>query len=263
MYKHYLTKSKRRTWFSIVLLVIAFDGFSQQFNSDNYITLPHGTATTCITTGQRNAGLLVVYALLPGFELTFQSTMFWPNDSINSSQYFTTNVYGKYMFWANEKNTGGAAIFLGAGKSPGYYTETGYSAMHKNYWTALPVTFPLFNNTISWDIMPGALVDFDHGNNNKTAWGFTYSTRVAIYKVIPKTAIVAEFYGTEGDVHSTPEYRVGLRWEPNDYIVPAITYGAAIDGSRGPGVEIGVVVFSSAFLKKEYIKNNHIIYPEK
>jgi hypothetical protein len=60
--------------------------------------------------------------------------------------------------------------------------------------------------------MPGALVDLDYGNNKETAWGFTYSTRIAVYKVIPQTAIVAEVYGTEGKAYSKPECKVGLRW---------------------------------------------------
>jgi hypothetical protein len=106
--------------------------------------------------------------------------------------------------------------------------------------------------------MPGALVDLDYGNNKETAWGFTYSTRVAVYKVIPQTAIVAEFYGTEGKAYSKPEYKVGLRWEPNSYIIPAITYGGCFDGSPGAGFEIGVVIFSPQFLKKDFIQNNSI-----
>ena len=47
--------------------------------------------------------------------------------------------------------------------------------------------------------MPGGMVDFDYGNNKKTAWGFTYTTRLAIYKVIPQSAIVGEYYGTAGE----------------------------------------------------------------
>lgn len=242
----------------IVLLLSVGAVYAQQFNSDNYLTMPHGTGTFVLTTGERNATMFSTFTLLPRFELNFQSSLFWADESLNTSQYFSINIFGKYMFWVNKANTGGAAIFLGAGKSPGYYTQDGYSALHKNYWTALPVTIPFFSNTISWDIMPGALVDLDYGNNKETAWGFTYSTRIAVYEVIPQTAIVAEVYGTTGEAYSKPEYRVGLRWEPNNYIVPAISYGACFDGSPGAGFEIGIIIFTPQFLKKDFIKNNSI-----
>jgi len=242
----------------LFLSLLAETAQAQQFNSDNYLTMPHGTGTFILTAGERNATMYSVFAVLPGVELNFQTSLFWEDKSANSPQHFTTNIFGKYMFWVNKAKNGGAAIFLGIGKSPGFFSESEYSAMQKNYWTALPVTFPLFNNTISWDIMPGAMVNFDYGNNGETAWGFTYSTRIAIYKVIPKTAIVGELYGTEGEAYSKPEYKVGLRWEPNSYIVPAITYGACFDGSPGAGFELGVMIFTPQFLKKDFIRNNTI-----
>lgn len=244
----------------IVLLISMQSVYSQQYNCDNYLTMPYGTGTFVLTTGERDATTYSTFALLPRFELNFSASLYWADEALNSPQYFSLNIFGKYMFWVNDANTGGAAVFMGIGKSPGYYTQNGYSALHKNYWTAIPVTIPFFNNTISWDIMPGALVDFDYGNNKETAWGFTYSTRVAVNKVIPKTAIVAELYGTEGKAYSKPEYKVGLRWEPNSYIVPAISYGACFDGSSGAGFEIGVIIFTPQFLTKDFINNNTIVY---
>lgn len=231
---------------------------AQQFNTDSYLTMPHGTGTFTLTSGERNSSIYATFSLRPRFELNFSTSLFWEDEKTNSPQHFATNIFGKYMFWVNKTNNGGAAFFLGIGRSPGFYIQEGYSALHKNYWTALPVTFPLFNNTLFWDIMPGALVDLDYGDNKKTAWGFTWSTRVAVYKVIPKTAIVGEIYGTEGDAYSDPEYKIGLRWEPNDFIVPAITFGSNLNGGKGPGFEIGIMIFTPQFLKKDYIKNNHI-----
>jgi hypothetical protein len=244
----------------IVLLLSVSAVYAQQYNSDNYLTMPHGTGTFVLTTGERNSGMVSSFALIKNFEFFVQTFLFRDIRVDDYSQHFNTTVYAKYMFWVNKANTGGGAVFLGMGQSPGSFTQDGYSPLHKNYWTAVPFTIPFFNNTISWDIMPGALVDLDYGNNKKTAWGFTYSTRVAIYKVIPQTAIVGEFFGTEGKAYSKPEYKVGLRWEPNSYIVPAISYGGCFDGSLGAGLEIGVMIFSPQFLKKEFIKNNHIEY---
>jgi len=252
------SKNFRALMAILFLILLTGSAQAQQFNSDNYLTMPYGTGTFILSNGQRNATMYSVFALLPNFELNFQASLYWEHDSSESSNRFTTNIFGKYMFWVNKQKNGGAAIFLGIGKSPGYYTESGYSAMHRNYWTALPLTVPLFNGTLFWDLMPGALVDLDHGNHNSTAWGFTYSTRLAIYKVIPKTAIVGEIYGTAGEAESKPEYKAGLRWEPNSWIAAALTYGAALDGGRGAGFEVGVMIFTPQFLKKDFIKNNSI-----
>lgn len=252
----------KHIYITIFLLYgIYLKGYSQQFNSDSYLTMPHGTGTMIFTTGQRNSTLYMAMAVLPNFEVTVSANLYFPTDSLKSFRRFTSNVFVKYMFWVNEAKNGGGGIFLGMGQSPGYFNgENEYSQMRKNYWTAVPITIPLFNNTLSWDIMPGALVDFDYENNKKTAWGFSYSTRLAIYKVIPKTAIVGEIFGTEGDAYSKPEYKAGFRFEPNDYIIPAITYGACLDGSKGAGFEAGIMIFTSAFMKKEYMKNNRIEY---
>ncbi|MDX8339032.1 hypothetical protein SLH46_07545 [Draconibacterium sp. IB214405] len=251
-----------------ILICLLFIGFlstsnkvnAQQFYTDSYVTMPKGTGTFILTSGEHNANIYSVFALFKGFELNFQATLFYEDKPTNATNYFTTNIYAKYTFWVSNDRSAGAAVFLGIGKAPGYFTNSGYSAMHKNYWTAVPVTIPLFGNTISWDIMPGGLVDFDYGDNDKTAWGFTYSSRIAIYKVIPKTAIVGEIFGTEGQVHSKPEFKAGLRWEPNPWIVVAGTYGAMLDGGQGSGFELGVMIFTPKFLSKDFMRNNEIQY---
>ncbi|NJN26359.1 MAG: hypothetical protein HC819_10455 [Cyclobacteriaceae bacterium] len=264
-----INKNITKNWLSMIqFLALSFAlaiGFvnmvsAQQFNTDNYLTMPHGTGTFVITTGQRNATLISSFALVPKFEFFVQGNLFRDYRIDNYVQHFTTTVYAKYMFWANKKNNGGAAAFFGFGQSPGYYADTEYTQLHKNIWTAIPITIPLFKNMISWDIMPGGMIDFNTKDTNEIALGFTWSSRVAIYKIIPKTAIVAEVYGTEGQASSKPEYKIGLRWEPNDFIVPAISYSSQLSGGYGAGLEIGVVIFTPQFLKKEFIQNNHITY---
>lgn len=249
---------------SVIIGILLISNFlrvnGQQFNSDNYLTMPHGTGTFVITGGERNSTIISSFALIKHFEFFAQANLFRDYRIKDYDQHFTTTLYAKYMFWVNRQNNGGAAVFLGVGQSPGNYSNTEYTQLHRNIWTAVPVTVPLFNNVISWDLMPGALFDYERGPDKEKAWGFTWSTRLAIYKIIPKTAIVGEFYGTEGQAYSKPEFKVGLRWEPNDFIVPAISYGACLDGSYGSGFEIGIVIFSPSFLKKDFIKNNHINY---
>lgn len=250
---------ERKDWLLIVpflmLTFILLPGFvneakAQQFNTDNYLSMPHGTGTFVLTTGQRNAGMASSFALIPNWEFFAQVFLFWENEQELSPQHFNLQVYTKYMFWVNEKNTGGGAVFLGIGKSPGYWEQTEFIETHRNVWTALPITIPFFNNAVSLDLMPGALYDWSNRQAGEPAWGFTYSTRLAVYKIIPQTAIVAEVYGTEGAAYSRPEYKVGLRWEPNNTVVPAITYGGTFDGSRGARLEIGVIIVSPQFLKK-------------
>lgn len=202
-----------------------------------------------LTAGQRNGTLITSFALFPNREFFAQATLFWGNQDQQLAQHFSTNLYAKYMFYQNDAASGGGGVFLGMGKSPSYFSQNRYVDMHKNYWTAVAVTIPFLESMISWDIMPGRLVDFEGGDNNSTAWGFTYSTRLAVYRIIPQSALVGEIYGTVGEAYSKPEFKVGIRWEPNTTVVPAITYGAALDGTNAAGLEIGVMIFSPQFLK--------------
>ena len=224
---------------------------AQQFNSDNYLTMPHGTMSTTLTFGQRNSGIIASFALIPRFEFFAQATLFNEDSSQEVSSHFTTTVYGKYMFWVNSGNNGGGGVFLGLGKSPGMWTKTQFVELHKNIWSSVALTFPFFNGKVSWDLMPGLVYDWNTEAESQSGWGFTYSTRVAVYSIIPQSALVGEIYGTEGDLFSPMEYKVGVRWEPNKTIVPAITYGNTFSGAgRGARFEIGVTIFSPPFFKK-------------
>ena len=224
---------------------------AQQFNSDNYLTMPHGTMSTTQTLGQRNSGIIASLALIPRFEFFAQATLFYDDASLEIPSHFTTTVYGKYMFWVNSENNGGGGVFLGIGKAPGYWTKTQFLDLHRNVWSAAAFTFPLFKNQVFWDLMPGLVYDWSSAEESPGGWGFTYSTRVAAYGVIPQSALVGEVYGTEGDLFSPMEYKVGIRWEPNKTIIPAITYGNTFSGAgRGARFEIGVTIFSPPFFKK-------------
>ncbi len=248
----------------IILLVLFGHSSShlnaQQFNSDNYVVMPHGTGTFVITNGERNAAFVNSFGLIPRFEFFVQGNLFWENEKTESPQHFTATLYAKYSLWVNTQKSSGVSVFLGFGKSPGYYTQKEFLTLHKNYWTAVVYTLPLFNKTIYWDFMPGGMVDIDYKGSKNAAWGFTYSSRINVYKLIPKTAIVAEIFGTEGSIYSAPEYKIGLRYEPNDFIIPAITYGNTLSGTGGAGFEIGLVIFTPQYIKKSYIQNNHIEY---
>ena len=96
--------------------------------------------------------------------------------------------------------------------------------------------------------MPGASYTIDNGTIEKPGWSFTYSTRLAYYPFNPKAAIVGEIFGSAGETGTLPEYKIGIRWEPNQYVVFAITYGQEFSDNNGAGFEIGGMFFSPPFL---------------
>ena len=95
--------------------------------------------------------------------------------------------------------------------------------------------------------MPGASVTRNYGKEKTTAWAFTYSSRVAWAFKNPKWNIVGEVFGTGGEVVAIPEYKVGLRYEPSQYGVFALTYGHEFAGSLGAGFEFGVMLYTPPF----------------
>ena len=83
------------------------------------------------------------------------------------------------------------------------------------------ITFAFREATVSWDLLPGVIVNLDEDQSGKTAWGMTWSSRLAVYKIIPQSAVVAEVFGTAGEAYAEPTYRVGVRWESPRVIVAA------------------------------------------
>jgi len=237
----------------LVILVVFFSItfcdqiHAQQFNSDNYWTAPHGVSTIIATAGQNYSTLLDVFALFPGWEFNIGATLYRKDETANTTQHFSALFYVKHMFYENEAKTAGWAAMAGTGVYPGYLKSGTVTSSFRSYWVSVPVTIPFFDNTLSWDILPGGLVNLDHGADKTEAWGFTYSSRLAVYKVIPQSAIVGEIFGTEGDAASDPQYRAGVRWE-SARVVAALSYGAGLDGSDGCGVEFGIMVFTPPFL---------------
>ncbi len=245
----------------IILLfaqVLFTPSMAQQFVTDNYLAMPHGTETVVLTTGQRSANITTSFSLIRNWEFFAQANLFWAVVDQEIPQHFTASVFSKWMFWENQNKNGGGAFFLGYGKSPSYWQNTEFLEERKNVWSSFSFTFPLFNNFISWDIMPGVILDWGDNFEINSVWSFTYASRIAVYKIIPKSAIVFETYGSEGEAFSPPEYKVGIRWEPNETIVPALTYSGRFDGSRGARIEIGVMIFSPRFLRKQTDKPSTI-----
>ena len=132
----------------------------------------------------------------------------------------------------------------GTGVYPGYLAEGEVTDTFKSWWANGIYTIPFRDGAITWDLLPGFIVNLDKDQSGETAWGMTYSSRVAVYKVIPQSAIVGEIFGTTGEAFAEPSYRIGVRWE-SPQIVVAATYGNSFDSGGSPRFEIGAMFFTN------------------
>lgn len=236
--------------FSLIVAIGNFEGDAnaQQFSSDSWLSKKHGTITLIATTGERNTMLMNTYSLFPKWEFTMAGYLYNDDDDPLTDDGYSASLYVKYMFYQNQAETGGAAIKLGTGMFPGYLNEEGrVKDAFKTYWTNVPVTIPFLDNKLPVDLMPGASVTIDYGDENTTAWGFTYAVRLAYYPIGPEWSAVTEIFGAEGDAGAIPEFKAGVRWEPSQYAVIALTYGQEFDGENGAGFEIGIMLFTPPF----------------
>jgi hypothetical protein len=131
---------------------------AQQFNSDSYLSKQHGMATVILTYGDRNSIFMNTFSLLPRWEFTAAVYLYDADHDPKTDDGYSTTFYAKYMFYENHAKTGGFAMKAGTGMDPGYLSTVGLKDAFQTYWTNAPATLPLFNNKLSWDIMPGASV---------------------------------------------------------------------------------------------------------
>jgi hypothetical protein len=235
---------------NLCLIFLAWATFAQaqQFSSDSWISKPHGVVTLIPTIGERSSMIMNTYSLFPRWEFTMAAYLYNNDGDPNTNDGHSSSLYVKYMFYQNDEETGGAAVKFGTGMFPGYFHEDNrVKDAFRTYWTNMPVTFPLMDNKISWDVMPGASMTINHGETDETSWAFTYATRVAWYPKGPEFALVGEIFGVASDADERPEYKAGLRWEPTPYATFALTYGDEFSGSNGAGFEFGVMLFTPAF----------------
>jgi hypothetical protein len=221
---------------------------AQQFNSDSWLSKAHGTITLIPTTGERNSMIMNTYSLFTRWEFTMAAYLYNNDGDPLTDDGYSTSYYAKYMFYENEAKTGGAAVKAGTGMFPGYFNGQDRTRdAFKTYWMNAPVTLPLFKNTLSIDLMPGTSMTRNYGADETTAFAFTYSFRAAWYPFNPELAFVGEIFGAEGAAVAIPEYKAGIRWEPNQYSVFALTYGQEFNGTNGAGFEVGVMLFTPPF----------------
>lgn len=214
--------------------------FGQQYNSDNQWTAPRGVATGIVTVGEDYSILMGTVALFEDWEFTAGLTSYYDDPKNFSERHNSGTVYAKHRLWENGLGTGGAAILAGTGVDPSHIEAGTVTDTFQTWWMSFVYTIPFKDGRITWDLMPGAMVNLNQDRQDEEASGMTYSTRLAIYDVIPRSAIVSEVFGTTGEAYAKPSYRFGVRWESKKLIL-AVTYSNAFDGSGGAGFEIGLM----------------------
>ena len=217
---------------------------AQQFNSDNQWVAPHGVATIIATVGQEYSMFMATAALLPETEFNIGVTHFVDEPLNLTEGHYSGIFYVKRRLSENEAGTGGWAVMGGTGVYPGYLAQGEVTDTFQSWWGNAVYTIPFRDGAITWDLLPGFLLNLDKDQTGENAWGMTYSSRVAVYKIIPHSAIVGEVFGTTGEAYAEPTWRLGVRWESPRVIVAA-TYGDTFSGTGTPRFEIGVVVLTN------------------
>lgn len=237
----------------IILLLIALsvgDLSSQQFNSDSWLSKPHGMMTIIPTWGERSSMLMNTVSLFPRWEFTIAAYLYNNDKDKGTDDGYSTSLYAKYMFYENKTKTGGAAIKGGTGMFPGTLDQDiREKDALKTFWVNTPVTIPFLDNKLSWDLMPGASVTRNINEEKVSGWAFTYSTRLAYNPWGPKFSIVGEVFGSEGATGTIPEFKFGPRYDLSQYATFALTYGQEFGGNNGAGFELGVMLFTPPFAK--------------
>ena len=213
---------------------------AQQFAGDNQWVAPYGVSTFVATVGEEYSQLYAVSALVPEWEFNLQFTRF-EDDPVNGiDAYTSTNIYAKRRLYENEAGNAGYAVLGGTGLFPEHLERGETTDALESWWLTGVATYAFADGRLLWDILPGVTLNTEYGDQEETAWGFTYTSRVAIYDIVPQSAVVAEVFGTAGEAKADPAYRFGVRWESKKWIVAA-TYSDAFDGDGGAGFELGIV----------------------
>ena len=230
---------------AVALGLASLGAQAQQFNSDNQWTAPHGVGTLVLTAGQEYSTAIAVAALLPDTEFNIGVTRFKDSPEDRTEAHYSGLFYIKRRLSENEAGNAGSSISFGTGINPSYLSAGEVTDTFQSWFATYDYTMAFRDGQVTWDVMPGVMVNLDQDQEDETAWGFTWSTRAAVYKIIPSSAIVAEVWGTAGEAYAEPAYRFGVRWESPKLVVAA-TYGDSFDGSGSPRFEIGLIYLTDS-----------------
>jgi len=221
---------------------------AQQFVTDNYLAMPHGTFTVCCSVGERETVILPSISLFPNWEFFAGATLVHADQDRGEDKHYQTDFHVKWQIHENSAGNGGLAMQFGTGSNPGFQSKTVRLDSFRAYHYRLLGTMAFLDGRLSWDLNPGILYTRNIDDPEvEDEWRFTYATRVALYGIVPQSALVGEVYGTVGDNFEGPEYKFGVRWEPTESLNVAVTYGWNYEDVRGPGLELGVLWYLMAF----------------
>ena len=225
------------------LLCFGTPANAQQFVGDNQWVAPYGVSTIAGSVGEEYSQLYLISALVPEWEFNLQLTRY-EDDVVNDTESYTsTNLFAKRRLYESENGNTGYSVVFGTGQFPEHLEQGEVTDAFETWWAVGTATYGWKNDRVLLDVMPGFTLDTKHGETESTAWGFTYASRLAIYDVIPQSALVGEVFGTAGEAYAKPSYRVGVRWESKKLVIAA-TYSDAFDGSGGAGFELGFIYFT-------------------
>lgn len=227
----------------LALVLCARGAEAQQFAGDNQWVAPYGVSTLVATAGEEYSQLIAVSALVPEWEFNLQLTAYQDDELNGIEAYTSTNIYVKRRLYENEAGTAGYAVMGGTGLFPEHLERGETTDAFESWWITGVATYAFADDRVLLDILPGIVLDTEHGAQESSTWGFTYTSRLAVYDIIPQSALVAEVFGTAGEAEADPAYRVGVRWEGKKWVVAA-TYSDAFDGDGGAGFELGVLYFT-------------------
>ena len=242
-----ITPSRFGGWLIRVFPILALmaPAQAQQFMGDNQWTAPHGVSTQAASVGEEFSQYYFVLAFIEDWEFNAQITHYYDDPRDSTESHTSANLFFKHRISESDAGTTGYSVMFGTGLSPDYLDQGEVTNAFNSDWAAMTGTYGWNNDRVLLDVIPGFTVNLDQGDTDETAWGFTYASRLAIYDVIPQSAIVSEVFGTAGEAYAPPSYRAGVRWEGKKWVV-AGTYSDAFDGSGGAGFEIGIIYFTDA-----------------
>ena len=225
-------------------IVLATSAGAQQFNGDNQWVAPHGVGTFVLTVGQEYSVMMAVAALLPDTEFNLGVTHFVDKPLDLTEGHYSGIFYVKRRLVENDAGDAGWAMSVGTGIDPSYLEAGTVTDNFQSWFVNTSYTASFRDGDVTCDLLPGVMVNLDKDRRGETAWGMTWCSRAAVYKIIPQSAIVGEVFGTVGEAYAEPTYRVGVRWESPRVIV-ATTYGDTFSGAGGPRLELGVIVLTN------------------
>lgn len=230
-------------WLALMVLTVS-PAAAQQFNGDNQWVAPHGVGTFVLTVGQEYSTLFAIAALLPETEFNIGVTHFVDKPLELTEGHYSGIFWVKRRLFENEAGNAGWSVSAGTGVDPSYLAAGTVTDTFQSWFVNTSYTFAFRDGDVTWDLLPGVMVNLDQDQTGENAWGMTYASRAAVYKIIPQSAIVGEIFGTTGEAYAEPTWRLGVRWESPRVIVAA-TYGDTFSGAGSPRFEIGVMVMTN------------------